>query len=95
LSSIYQAAADNLRLPYWDWASIPQMPNVVSEPTITITTANGDEEVNNPLFTYQFNPNRNTTLFPGGGLADSPQTVRSATANTDLGNANLMMRAVG
>jgi hypothetical protein len=71
------------------------MPNVVSQQTITITTANGDEEVNNPLFTFQFNPSRNTNLFPGGGLADSPQTVRSATANTDLGNANLMMRAVG
>jgi tyrosinase len=93
LSSVYQAAADNLRLPYWDWASIPQMPDVVSEETITITTANGDRVVDNPLFAYKFNPSQNL----GGFMANLPQTVRDATAsvNTNLANNNLMMRTVG
>jgi tyrosinase len=94
-SSVYQTAADNLRLPFWDWASIPQMPDVVSQPTVTITTPDGDQQVDNPLFTYKFHQfPLNTTLFPGGGLATSPQTYRSDTANQDLQNANLMSRTV-
>jgi len=71
------------------------MPDVVSEERITITTANGDEEIDNPLFTFRYQPSRDTTLFPGNGVQDSAQTVRAATANSDLGNANLMKGAVG
>ncbi|TVY48584.1 Polyphenol oxidase [Lachnellula occidentalis] len=93
-SSDYQTAADNLRLPYWDWASISTMPDVVSQPTVTITTPDGDQDVDNPLFTYKFQQfPMNTTLFPGGGLANSPQTWRDNSADQSLQNSNLMNRA--
>jgi len=49
-SSIYQTAANNFRLPYWDWASVADMPDVVSQQYIQITTASGVETVSNPLY---------------------------------------------
>lgn len=49
-SSSYQAAANNLRIPYWDWASVPAMPDVVSEQYVQITTPSGVKTVANPLF---------------------------------------------
>ncbi|TVY55332.1 Polyphenol oxidase 1 [Lachnellula cervina] len=93
-SSDYQTAADNLRLPYWDWASIAEMPDVVNQPTVTITTPDGDQDVDNPLFTYKFHQfPHDPTLFPGGGLANSPQTWRDNSADQSLQNSNLMNRA--
>jgi len=71
------------------------MPDVVNQPTVTITTPNGDQDVDNPLFTYKFHQfPMNTTLFPGGGLANSPQTWRDDSADQGLQNSNLMDRTV-
>ncbi len=50
LAAIYQAAANNFRIPYWDWASIPTMPGVVSQQYVQITTPLGVQIVANPLF---------------------------------------------
>jgi tyrosinase len=50
LAAIYQDAADKFRIPYWDWASIPTMPDVVNQQSIQITTASGVQTVENPLF---------------------------------------------
>lgn len=52
----YVAAATTLRVPYWDWASDPPMPDALVTPTITINTPEGQQEVNNPLYTYKFHP---------------------------------------
>jgi tyrosinase len=50
-------AAQNLRAPYWDWAtnSVPP-PEVISLETVNITTPNGNTAVPNPLLQYRFNP---------------------------------------
>ncbi|TVY85032.1 Polyphenol oxidase [Lachnellula suecica] len=91
-ATIFQSAADTLRVPYWDWAANSQMPAVVSQQTVHITTPNGDQEVSNPLYSYKFKQALDPNLFPGGGLADSMQTFRSDNANAALAAGNLMDR---
>jgi tyrosinase len=55
-----QAAAATIRTPYWDWAARPD-PNVpvagpmFTDPQVTIIGPNGDETVDNPLYTAHFN----------------------------------------
>ena len=78
--SQYQTAADNLRLPYWDWAEIQALPDVVTTPNISITTPSGSTTVKNPLYEYRFlNFPLNETLFPSdkdAKLSTYPVTVR-------------------
>lgn len=56
----YLQAADNLRLPYWDWASEPAVPEALLPSTVKITmpaSPNGtlhETEVPNPLSNYRF-----------------------------------------
>ncbi|KAM3066915.1 hypothetical protein ACMFMF_009966 [Clarireedia jacksonii] len=77
----YQAAADQLRIPYWDWASNAQIPSVVNSQTVTITTASGIQTIKNPLYQYNFQyvPLDQNTFPPGdydGELAAYNYTVR-------------------
>ena len=51
-------AAQNLRAPYWDWATntVPP-PEVISLQTVNITTPDGNStDVPNPLYQYTFHP---------------------------------------
>jgi len=53
-------AAQNLRAPYWDWASntVPP-PEVISSEKVNIVTPDSDGKpiaVQNPLIKYTFNP---------------------------------------
>lgn len=52
----YLSAASSLRIPYWDWASDPTLPNSLVSPQINITTPAGPRLVDNPLFNYTFHP---------------------------------------
>ncbi|KAF2019200.1 Di-copper centre-containing protein [Aaosphaeria arxii CBS 175.79] len=58
----YQAIAETLRLPYWDWAKRTVegeriLPTSIAGPTAVVTFPNGTEaEVENPLLLYRFNP---------------------------------------
>ena len=83
-SPLYQKAADNLRMPYWDWAQTPRLPEVVTTPTITIATPSGPTTVKNPLYEYKFlNFPLNETLFPGdmdARLSTYSTTVRQPTS---------------
>ncbi|CZT01674.1 related to monophenol monooxygenase precursor (tyrosinase precursor) [Rhynchosporium agropyri] len=82
----YQNAANNFRIPYWDWASTPTMPAVLNQPTVTITTGAGLKNVRNPLYRYNFHTfPLNATYFPTDSrkegdawLAKYPYTVRGA-----------------
>jgi len=61
LRDTYTAAASTLRIPYWDWAmNTPigqnSLPDSVAQPTITVTTPNGTQTIDNPLYAYTFNP---------------------------------------
>ncbi|KAE9377099.1 Di-copper centre-containing protein [Stipitochalara longipes BDJ] len=84
-STIYEAAANNFRLPYWDWASIPAMPDVVSEQYIQITTASGVKTVSNPLYQYKFPSSLNPSYFPAsdGPITQDPYTIRDVTSTVN------------
>lgn len=90
----YQAAVENVRFPYWDWASrdtLSAIPAVVAASSIDVVkpTANGGESrvtIPNPLHRYKF-------LKPqpsNSGLEAT--TVRSSTANGDLTGTYLARR---
>lgn len=51
------AAAQVLRVPYWDWAANPDnggnvLPKSISGQKVTIVGPNGSETINNPLYTF-------------------------------------------
>ncbi|RDL38192.1 uncharacterized protein BP5553_05625 [Venustampulla echinocandica] len=79
-SQIYQDAADNFRIPFWDWAAIPSIPDVVAAPTVNINTPSGPKDVTNPLYQYSFQQfPLNDTWFPSDQdekLSTYPATVR-------------------
>ncbi|KAI9789795.1 MAG: hypothetical protein M1835_001430 [Candelina submexicana] len=84
----YQAAAENLRAPYWDWASNDtqsRIPDVVSAPTINVVRLSPDGTENNvsianPLYSYKF-----AAIHADGGFGAT--TVRGSNANEILVNS--------
>lgn len=62
----YVAAAATLRVPYWDWAATPALPEVVTTPLITINTPDGMKNMDNPLFNYTFQSDAAGNGFPAG-----------------------------
>lgn len=96
-------------MPYWDWAASPEMPPVLSQPTVQIETPAGDQTVNNPLFQYKFQQfPLNPTYFPPDldERAKRPFTVRQPESgdpnsasrpeviNAQLLRGNFMQRTV-
>jgi tyrosinase len=101
-------AANNLRIPYWDWASNHNIPDVVSSqkisvkiPCTTQKTGSCWTTVDNPLYTWKMQkPNAN--LFPtndpnDGQVARYSFTVRqpSSTASNAASNNGQANAALG
>jgi hypothetical protein len=80
-------AAQNLRAPFWDWAtnSVPP-PEVVSLQTVNITTPDGKtSSVPNPLLQYTFNPIDPSFPRPWGLLRTTIRSPTSSASNvTDV-----------
>lgn len=82
----HQAAASTFRIPYWDWASNPSMPDVVNQPKVSIVSPTGPQTIDNPLYQYKFHTfPLNPVDFPTDPnvagdfwLAKYPYTVRGA-----------------
>ncbi|PQE08166.1 hypothetical protein CJF31_00008268 [Rutstroemia sp. NJR-2017a BVV2] len=99
----YQAAADQLRIPYWDWASDAEIPSVVSAQTVKITTPSGVQTVKNPLYQYNFqhvplDPNTFPTGDYDGELATYNFTVRFPDyvgSGDDIDAANTYLTSAG
>ncbi|KAG5918288.1 hypothetical protein E4U42_006925 [Claviceps africana] len=58
---LYQEAAADFRLPYWDWSlKAPEgethLPNVFWSPVIQQFGPNGVQNIKNPLYSYRFHP---------------------------------------
>ncbi len=91
----WQAAADQLRIPFWDWASNATMPDIVSQPMVQITNSLGKvETVSNPLYQYTFqNMPMDPNYFPAdagdGWLANYPQTMRGVSVKGGPSDPNL------
>ncbi|KAG9233879.1 hypothetical protein BJ875DRAFT_425088 [Amylocarpus encephaloides] len=100
----YQAAANRLRMPYWDWASDSDIPAVVSQDKVQIVTPTGSQTISNPLLQYQFPRPLDQNQFPPSILSGYTHTVRAPTStdknavsnpegiNPQLASANLMQR---
>ena len=56
----YLSAADEFRIPYWDWAQgtiIGPVPEFFITPTLTLTNIDGvSMPISNPLYSYRFRP---------------------------------------
>ena len=54
----YQNAANQLRLPFWDWAAKPAsgstLPSAITIETVTIDSPSGSKSIANPLASYKF-----------------------------------------
>ena len=53
----YQAAAEEVRLPYWDWSSTTtqsRIPASVKQSSISVNAPTGQANIANPLFSYRF-----------------------------------------
>lgn len=87
-SAAWNDAAQQLRMPYWDWASNAVPPaQVISMAQVTITAPNGQRtSVQNPLLAYPFNPIdpsfprpysqwRTTLRHPQTASANAPSNV--------------------
>ncbi|KAI0322397.1 hypothetical protein OF83DRAFT_1080307 [Amylostereum chailletii] len=73
-------AANNLRQPYWDWASNAVPPDeVIALQNVTIITPNGQNtSVANPLTKYTFHPVESSFYDP---YDNWPTTLRHATSD--------------
>ncbi|KAK0628971.1 hypothetical protein B0T17DRAFT_488166 [Bombardia bombarda] len=77
----YQAAAQTLRQPYWDWASDARLPRAVLAVNVTVNGPDGGKiTLRNPLYSYRFQPGSVQTGF-GGYLAGLPETARCRGAD--------------
>ncbi|OAP63560.1 hypothetical protein AYL99_02787 [Fonsecaea erecta] len=91
----YSSAALSLRVPYWDWAVYPALPDVVSEPQISINTPNGWQTVNNPLYTYVFQSDAAGNGFPlSDPMANFSETVRWWSPDTKSSNQSAATAAL-
>ncbi|KAF2203556.1 Di-copper centre-containing protein [Delitschia confertaspora ATCC 74209] len=54
----YATAADQFRIPYWDWAvENATVPDAILQPTVRVTGTDGQEqEIENPLHHFRFHP---------------------------------------
>lgn len=66
-AATYQSAAEQWRMPYWDWAAEPRLPASASTTTITVNGPKGQTTINNPLYSYKwqkFPLNHANNYFP-------------------------------
>ncbi|KAI9754063.1 MAG: hypothetical protein M4579_004883 [Chaenotheca gracillima] len=79
----YTSAAADFRIPYWDWAASPSgdasvLPDSLTTPTVKVNTPNGTQTVNNPLFSYTFQP-LNKQDLPNSPFVNWTTTLRYPT----------------
>lgn len=64
----YVTAAQKFRIPYWDWAAVPEegqstFPiSIGGSPTMTVAGPSGAQVISNPLFSYTFQPLKTAEL---------------------------------
>lgn len=74
----YTTAAQDFRVPYWDWAATPSdgssnYPTIFGTEYVAVNGPLGEQEIWNPLWSYPFNP-MNATELPDFPVRDpNPQ----------------------
>ncbi|SPO05045.1 uncharacterized protein DNG_07730 [Cephalotrichum gorgonifer] len=90
----YKAAAETLRLPFWDWAEDATVPAFAGTPQIQVTGKDGrPQTIANPLYSYTFPQEAVQGKFGRivAGDRDQTRTVRCtpSEANARLAEVNL------
>ena len=85
----WMTAAQNLRAPYWDWATnIVPPPEVISLQTVSIITFDGTARtVPNPLYQYTFHPIDSSFPSPYSGWKTTirhPNPPNSPNSTTNV-----------
>ncbi|KAI1959289.1 hypothetical protein LOZ58_004560 [Ophidiomyces ophidiicola] len=88
----YVDAAVNLRIPYWDWANNPELPQSMITPQIEINTPQGRRSVRNPQYSFVFNPTVEKGFNRGDPLLRYPGSVRAPNAQGQSQNAEVQRR---
>ncbi|KAF6810967.1 tyrosinase precursor [Colletotrichum sojae] len=85
--ALYEAAAADFRMPYWDWAMTPPegessfLPDFET-PGIQVYGPNGLQFIANPLYSYKFRP-LDTKVFSEGDFPTWTETKRAPFETTD------------
>lgn len=95
-AAAYRSAALALRLPYWDWASDPIIPDFMGNAKITVNGPTGPKLIDNPLYSYRFqNPVPSSW---GGQISTYQETIRCLGEDGLVNNitaANMRMVEAG
>ncbi|KAK3717187.1 hypothetical protein LTR37_005896 [Vermiconidia calcicola] len=80
-----QNAANQLRMPYWDWAAKPKagqptLPPLMTSAQVTVNGPNGNQRIANPLFSYKFTSSSALKYTP---FTQWPATLRYPTSNAN------------
>ncbi|KAK3316253.1 hypothetical protein B0H66DRAFT_576217 [Apodospora peruviana] len=94
LRAIYQAAAETLRQPYWDWAFDKNLPTAVLADNVTVIAPGGQMNVPNPLYSYRFQRESIEAGFPGG-LSKYSTTIRCLGNGGQANNASASNARMG
>ncbi|KAI0377011.1 Di-copper centre-containing protein [Hypomontagnella monticulosa] len=83
-ASAYREAALTFRLPYWDWATNPQLPLSCVQENITVNGPRGPLTLHNPLYSYKWQTYPlNQSQFPNSQNWSS-QTTRASDGHGDF-----------
>ncbi|KAK6532025.1 hypothetical protein TWF694_003188 [Orbilia ellipsospora] len=94
-STKYLAAAANFRIPYWDWASSPTLPDLIgSQPTVTVQDpTKGSTNIPNPLFAYKYH--FTSTSQQRSELPNAPFVTNKQTSRLEIGQLNAQLTNIG
>ncbi|KAL1586559.1 hypothetical protein WHR41_05229 [Cladosporium halotolerans] len=78
----YMQAAQNLRIPFWDWAALPAegenpFPQMFTDESVFVNSPNGPMNISNPLLGYTFKEDEEHSFI------DGDQTQRKPTFTQD------------
>ncbi|KAF3911202.1 Tyrosinase [Arthrobotrys entomopaga] len=94
-SQKYTTAAASFRIPYWDWASSPTIPDLIgNQPTVTVQDpSKGSTSIPNPLYAYKYH--FTSTSQQRSELPDAPFVTNKQTSRVDIGTLNSQLGNIG
>lgn len=91
LGDQYRTAASKLRIPYFDWAITPGLPDVLTLPILSVNTPDGIRNISNPLLQYTFPMDMLasgyfSSMWNAPNIPQQPNTVRQYDSVTGQSN---------
>lgn len=80
----YRAAAESLRVAYWDWAANSTLPEIITHEWVDVNGPTGPATVKNPLHSYWFQNYPFTMQYMNAGtLSKQSRTTRCPDKDID------------